>query len=113
MADPKYPVPKDPAYKVRDIRQIQDEDFVSATDVVNPVVEAILESVEYLHQNTPALDGDGKVPEDRLPALGGHIAQAKEPENQNLLWIDTGSGNILKFYDPASETWQPVAAIWS
>lgn len=113
MADPKYQVPEDPAYKIRDIRQIQDEDFVSATDVVNPVVEGILESVEYLRQNTPALDDDGKVPEDKLPALGGHTVQATAPDNKNLLWVDTSDGNVLKFYDSESGIWQPVGAAWS
>lgn len=112
MADPKYPVPEEPAYKIRDIRQIQDEDFVSATDVVNPVVEGILESVEYLHRHTPALGEDGKVPTNQLPALGGHIAQATAPSNTNLLWVDTSNDNLLKFYDSKSETWQPVKTVW-
>lgn len=55
MADPKYPIPENPAYRVRDIRAIQDEDYVSATEVVNPVVEAVLESMEYLNQHKAAV----------------------------------------------------------
>ena len=55
----------------------------------------------------------GKVPPEQLPALGGHIAQAEAPDNTNLLWIDTANSNIIKFYDPGSETWKPVGAIWS
>lgn len=113
MAGPTYPVPEDPAYRIRGIRQIQDEDFVSATEVVNPVVEGILESVEYLRLHTPALGEDGKVPETALPALGGHAVQAEAPKNTNLLWVDTSDGNILKFYEPGSATWQPVGAAWS
>lgn len=59
------------------------------------------------------LDASGKVPSAQLPALGGHTAQAEAPGNTNLLWIDTGNGNILKFYDSESGTWKPVGAVWS
>lgn len=45
--------------------------------------------------------------------LGGYIAQAEPPGNTGLLWIDTGSGNIMKFYDPKAEAWKPVGAVWS
>jgi len=55
MADPKSPIPENPAYRVHDIRAIQDEDYVSATEVVNPVVEAVLESMEYLNQHKAAV----------------------------------------------------------
>lgn len=144
MSDPKYPIPEDPSYRVRDIRAIQDEDYVSATEVVNPIVEAALESIEYLNKHkaelsadgkvptsqlpsmdyiptsqkgaangVPTLDAGGKVPTSQLPTLGGHAAQATAPTNTNLLWIDTGNGNILKFYDTASKSWKPVAAVWS
>lgn len=55
MADPKYPVPASPAYRVHAIRAIQDEDYVSAAEVVNPLVEAVLESVEYVHRQAEGL----------------------------------------------------------
>lgn len=113
MADPKYPVPEDPAYRARNIRAIQDEDPVSASGVVNPVVEAVLESMEYLNQHKAELDETGKVPESQLPALGGHTVQEVEPNNQNLLWVDTSDGNILKFYDASTQAWVPVGAVWS
>ncbi len=113
MPDPKYRIPDSPTYRVHDIRAIQDEDYVSATEVVNPVVEAVLESVEYLSLHRAGLDENGKVPTAQLPALGGHIAQATAPDNTNLLWVDTSDGNILKFYHAATETWEPVGAVWS
>ena len=55
MPDPTYPIPEEPAYRVYTIRAIQDEDYVSATEVVNPLVEAVLESVEYLNQHKAAV----------------------------------------------------------
>ncbi len=143
MSEQKYPIPESPSYRVHDIRAIQDEDYVSATEVVNPVVEAVLESVEYLNQHKAALGGDGRVPPEQLPemdyvpksqkgrpegvasldasgkvpatqlpALGGHTAQAEAPGNTNLLWVDTSDGNILKFYNAATEAWEPVGAVW-
>ena len=176
MPDPTYPIPEEPAYRVYTIRAIQDEDYVSATEVVNPLVEAVLESVEYLNQHKVELNGDGKVPpeqlpemnydqagsaaavrealtahtndrnnphrvtaaqagavpasekgqaggvaqldasgkvpESQLPALGGHTAQKTAPANTKLLWIDTSDGNILKFYNAATEAWEPVGAVW-
>ena len=110
MAGPTYPGPEDPAYRIRGIRQIQDEDFVSATEVVNPVVEGILESVDYLRLHTPALGEDGKVPETALPLTGGLVAQDTPPENTKLGWIDTGNGSILKYFDGAA--WQAVSSVW-
>ena len=106
MPDPRYQIPEKPAYRA------QDEDYVSASKVVNPVVEAVLESVEYLNQHKALLDENGKVPESQLPALGGHTAQAEAPGNTNLLWVDTSNGNILKFYNAATEAWEPVGAVW-
>ncbi|MCI9224971.1 MAG: hypothetical protein HFE91_05850 [Acutalibacter sp.] len=136
MADEKYVIPEAPKYRVPNIRKLQDRDPVSASGIVNPtLIEPILESIAYHEKHKaelsedgkipveqlPAgvpggvagLDDEGKVPPEQLPALGGHIAQAEAPDNTNLLWIDTENGSIIKFYDPGSETWKPVGAIWS
>lgn len=201
MADEKYIIPSDPAYRLHDIRKVQNGDPANAEKVLTPVIEGILESVEHLNQHkagksqgsgppgtsTPgetgsryfdtdgeveyicvgvesggyiwrlagatdasdltygdvpldealagledhvndkknphkvtaadigaaSLGADGKVPASQLPALGGHTAQSSAPNNTNLLWIDTGNGNIIKFYDAASKAWKPVAAVWS
>ena len=56
------------------------------------------------------LGADGKVPDGYLNAQGGLVAQEAAPENQKLGWIDTGNGNILKFYD--GEKWAAVNAVW-
>ena len=58
------------------------------------------------------IDENGKIPEEYLPVLGGHKAQATAPSNTNLLWIDTANDNLIKFYDAASETWKPATAVW-
>ena len=136
MADEKYVIPEAPKYRVPNIRKLQDRDPVSASGIVNPtLIEPILESIAYHEKHKaelsedgkipveqlPAgvpggvagLDDEGKVPPEQVPALGGHIAQAEAPDNTNLLWIDTENGSIIKFYDPGSETWKPVGAIWS
>lgn len=113
MAEEYYKIPENPEYRAAAIRKLQDSDPASATKTFNPVFEPILESVEYLNKHKAGLDEDGKVPSGQLPTLGGHTAQAEEPDNTNLLWIDTANGNIIKFYDPESETWEPVGAIWS
>ncbi len=135
MAEEKYVIPEEPQYRVPDIRKLQDSDPVIASEIMNPtLIEPILESIAYHEKHkaelsedgkipaeqlpsgvpggVPVLGKDGKVPPEQLPALGGHTAQAEEPENKNLLWIDTANGNIIKFYDPESETWKPVGAVW-
>ncbi len=108
MAEEYYMIPEDPQYRAAAIRKLQDSDPASARQTFNPLVASMLESVDYLYQNRAPLDENGKVPEENLPALGGHIAQAEPPENKNLLWIDTGSGGVLKHYDPESEAWTQV-----
>ena len=72
MPDPTYPIPEVPAYKAAHIRAIQDEDFVSATQVVNPVVEAVLESIEYVHRQAENLAARVAV---TLPAAGWEADQ--------------------------------------
>ena len=50
-----------------------------------------------------------------LPALksamglanAGWVAQSTEPSETTVLWIDTGNGNVLKFYD--GNAWVAVA----
>lgn len=134
MTDKNYTIPENPAYRVKELRQLQDTDPASATRTFNPLISGILESVEHLNQHkaeisedgkipakqlpsgvpggVPVLNEDGKIPPEQLPALGGHTAQAEEPENKNLLWIDTSDGNILKFYNAGTEVWEPVGAVW-
>lgn len=50
MIEAKYIIPPVPSYRVHGIRAIQDEDYVSASLVVNPMVEAVLESIDYVYQ---------------------------------------------------------------
>lgn len=46
-----------------------------------------------------------------MPDTGGHTVSATEPENTNLLWIDTsGSNPVLKYHD--GENWVAFTAVW-
>lgn len=69
MADEKYPIQKDPAYRAADIRRIQNEDPINAEESLNPVIEAVLECLQFLYLNRASLDGAGKVPSSQLPAM--------------------------------------------
>ena len=57
-----------------------------------------------------SLGEDGKVPEALLPVQGGLVAQATAPSNTKLGWIDTGHGNILKYF--SGSAWTPIGSVW-
>lgn len=40
--------------------------------------------------------------------LGGFYAGTTAPSKTNLLWIDTGNNNLLKYYDGSK--WTPISA---
>lgn len=44
-------------------------------------------------------------------ARGVYAAGESPPKDTRLLWIDTGSGNILKFYDGSG--WTAVKTAWA
>lgn len=92
---------------------------LATLDDSGKVPSSQLPAMDYVPKNEKGqaggvaqLDGTGKVPESQLPALGGHTAQKTAPANTKLLWIDTSDGNILKFYNAATEAWEPVGAVW-
>lgn len=70
------------------------------------------EQGDYLWCGVPLLDESGKLPDGYIYDQGGLVVQDAPPENTRMGWIDTGSGSVLKYYDAASETWKPVAAVW-
>lgn len=41
---------------------------------------------------------------------GGHVVSSTAPSNTNLLWVDTGNGGILKYYNGSA--WTPIASTW-
>ncbi len=91
MADKNYTIPENPAYRVKELRQLQDTDPASATQTFNE---------------------NGKIPDEYLNAQGGLVAQNEPPDNLKLGWIDTAGGSVLKYYDAESESWKPVGAVW-
>ena len=34
------------------------------------------------------------------------------PEETNVLWIDSGSSNLMKYYNQDTQTWTPISAAW-
>lgn len=42
--------------------------------------------------------------------LGGFYAGNSAPSKTNLLWIDTGNNNLLKYYNGSA--WIPISAAW-
>lgn len=45
------------------------------------------------------------------PAGGAHIGTAA-PDDTGSLWVDTGNGGILKYYNTASKKWAAAQAVW-
>ena len=43
-------------------------------------------------------------------SAGGHVVSSTAPSNTNLLWVDTGNGGILKYYNGSA--WTPIASTW-
>ena len=69
MPDETYKLPENPAYRAGQVRRLRDTDLADACQTFNPLVEAVLESVEYLNRNKAALNEGGKVPEEQLPEM--------------------------------------------
>lgn len=73
MADEKYQLPQEPAYRIHDIRRLQNTDAGHADKVLNPVIEPILESVEYLNRHkTGQAQGHGPPGPATPGGAGGH-----------------------------------------
>ena len=39
---------------------------------------------------------------------GGAVVSPVVPEDTSMLWVDTASGGILKYYDTGTATWVTV-----
>ena len=73
MADEKYIIPPEPAYRLHGIRRLQNTDPGNADKVLNPVIEPILESVEYLNRHkTGQAQGHGPPGPATPGGAGGH-----------------------------------------
>lgn len=139
MPESYYNPAQSPEYTVQ-IRRLQNSDPGNAEEVFNPLFQKLVDNIHANHlykadlvngkvpeaqlpdmdyigrgekgeaNGVAPLGADGKVPDGYLNAQGGLVAQEAAPENQKLGWIDTGNGNILKFYD--GEKWAAVNAVW-
>lgn len=43
---------------------------------------------------------------------GGHVVSDTAPSETSLLWIDTTAGNVIKFYNSETDTWDTVSSTW-
>ena len=41
---------------------------------------------------------------------GGSYVGSSAPSDTNILWIDTGNGGVMKYYNGSS--WTPIASTW-
>lgn len=57
-----------------------------------------------------SLDDNGKIPKSQMPTTGGYVRQAAAPTDTSLLWMDSGNGDIVKYYNGTA--WVPVPATW-
>lgn len=53
----------------------------------------------------------GNIGLNELSSGGIHISP-EAPTDTNLLWVDTGIGGVIKYYDADSETWKQTLAVW-
>lgn len=53
-----------------------------------------------------------KIDEKIAGISDGFSVGTTAPSDTGLLWIDTSDTAVLKFYDTASSSWKPVAAVW-
>ncbi len=51
MADKYYPIPENPHYNT-EIRELQDNDPASATDIFNPLVERLIENTHAVKKES-------------------------------------------------------------
>ena len=139
MPESYYNPAQSPEYTVQ-IRRLQNSDPGNAEEVFNPLFQKLVDNIHANHlykadlvngkvpeaqlpdmdyigwgetgeaNGVAPLGADGKVPDTYLNAQGGLVAQEAAPENVKLGWIDTGNGNILKFYNGTD--WIAVNAVW-
>lgn len=101
-------IPADQKGTANGIATLDDSGKVPADQL--PSMDYIPTSQKGAAGGVASLDGSGKVPETMLPVQGGLVAQATAPSNTKLGWIDTGSGNILKYYNGSA--WAPIGSVW-
>lgn len=83
---------------------VNDEDLQASN-----AQEAIMKLKELLYGTvTKSIEQLTKTIEE----LGTYIVSNTTPEKTNVLWIDTGNGGIMKYYDSENEVWKPVYTVW-
>lgn len=57
-----------------------------------------------------SLGANGKISKSQMPTTGGYVRQDTAPADTSLLWMDSGNGDIVKYYNGTA--WGPVPATW-
>ena len=131
MARPNYTLDETPTY-TEEIPALQNDDPASASDVFNPLFTKILNNQKATHtlavdaknvadaalpanekgtaNGVASLDSAGKIPKAQLPTTGGYVRQATEPSDTSLLWMDSGHGDTMKYYNGTA--WVPQPSVW-
>jgi phage-related tail fiber protein len=87
------------------------DDIGAATAAQGAKADSAVQSSQVGVANGVAtLDSGGKIPKAQLPATGGYVRQAAAPTDTSLLWMDSGNGDIVKYYNGTA--WVPVPATW-
>lgn len=48
-----------------------------------------------------------------VDARGGTSVGTSAPADTSMLWVDTGNGAVLKYYDATGKAWKAVGTAWS
>lgn len=113
MPDETYKLPEKPAYRAGSIRKLRDTDLADSCQTFNPLVEGILESVEYLNQNKAGLHEDGKIAPGELPTNvpngvagldgNGKVPAAQLPEMDYVPSDEKGQANGVAQLDASGK----------
>lgn len=85
--------------------------LVPATRTVNG--KALSANVELSASDVSAYSKDEV--DSKLSSLTTDVYSigTSAPSNTKLLWVDTTSGSVLKYYNPTTKAWTQVTATWS
>lgn len=75
--------------------------------------DADLIVIKDMTEEAPAATTMKAVAEFVAAKNSGYYAGDVAPDNTDLLWLDTGIGGVLKYYDSSASSWKAVAAVWS
>lgn len=108
MAGEYYTIPEDPQYKADAVRKLKDSDPASATNIFNPWMEPVVETMAYLQKAKASLGEDGKVEPGQLPKMGASNITYEDKTlddvlndiNQDISGLQQTSGSFILMKNP-------------